>query len=532
MKNTKIIFFKKKPIFKMVFPILILVFAAVVHSILDGKLPLTGDEAYYWTWSRHLALGYHDQPPLVAWIIAFFSIFGKTVFWVRFPAVILTFFSGFLFFLFSKDLCGSYEKGIMALFLFLFTPILAVISLAIFPDIPLLFSWSLFLWSSWKWLQDDRFWVVMGIAFGLAMLSKLMGLFLFPSFLLFLVLSENHRSFLKKTSLWMSLFLSLIAASPFLYWNFLHHFQNFAYQFDFRLERKLIFSTSLFLTYLSLEMFVLFPLIFAMVVGVLLWLFRRAFQKDWKAIYVLSMALPIILFFFAASFFIHVGLHWALPGYLALFAVLPEWAYSARLKIFPVRKWMISGKSFLVFSLACSFCFSSFLFSILFWPKTLIPWISSLNLRYRDVNHGQPIKTQSLSEVLGYRKLGRAVLHDYGEICKTRKCFVFTDSYSLSSIISFYSNLPAKTILFTSMGGEYSQWDHWKDGVGDNALYVDTQPIGTRLDIDSILQKAFKKINPLPSLSVKEKGFDAKTFYFARCQDLVAPSSLEPMKNG
>ena len=28
--------------------------------------PLTFDEAYYWMWSKHLAGGYYDHPPMVA----------------------------------------------------------------------------------------------------------------------------------------------------------------------------------------------------------------------------------------------------------------------------------------------------------------------------------------------------------------------------------------------------------------------------------------------------------------------------------
>ena len=31
--------------------------------------PLTFDEAYYWMWSKHLAFGYYDHPPAVAYVI-------------------------------------------------------------------------------------------------------------------------------------------------------------------------------------------------------------------------------------------------------------------------------------------------------------------------------------------------------------------------------------------------------------------------------------------------------------------------------
>jgi 4-amino-4-deoxy-L-arabinose transferase-like glycosyltransferase len=35
-----------------------------------GRLDaLTADEAYYWMWSKHLAFGYYDHPPMVALVI-------------------------------------------------------------------------------------------------------------------------------------------------------------------------------------------------------------------------------------------------------------------------------------------------------------------------------------------------------------------------------------------------------------------------------------------------------------------------------
>jgi 4-amino-4-deoxy-L-arabinose transferase-like glycosyltransferase len=47
-----------------------------MRAIADFKLPLTGDEAYYWEWSRHLAFGYVDHPPAVAWTIRAFAWLG------------------------------------------------------------------------------------------------------------------------------------------------------------------------------------------------------------------------------------------------------------------------------------------------------------------------------------------------------------------------------------------------------------------------------------------------------------------------
>ena len=43
--------------------------AAVFRFLLFRGLDLYADEAYYWMWSRRLATGYFDHPPMVAWLI-------------------------------------------------------------------------------------------------------------------------------------------------------------------------------------------------------------------------------------------------------------------------------------------------------------------------------------------------------------------------------------------------------------------------------------------------------------------------------
>src|SRR5436305_14742092 len=52
--------------------------------------PLTFDEAYYWTWSKHLAFGYYDHPPMVALLIRLGTLIaGDTELGVRLVSILL-----------------------------------------------------------------------------------------------------------------------------------------------------------------------------------------------------------------------------------------------------------------------------------------------------------------------------------------------------------------------------------------------------------------------------------------------------------
>ena len=63
----------------------------VLRAVMAGLLPLSADEAYYWLWSRHLAAGYYDHPPAIAFVIRFGTfLFGDNEFGVRFGGVMLS----------------------------------------------------------------------------------------------------------------------------------------------------------------------------------------------------------------------------------------------------------------------------------------------------------------------------------------------------------------------------------------------------------------------------------------------------------
>ena len=76
---------------RVVFPLAAVAVLIVLRGVLSAFLPLSFDEAYYWMWSKHLAWGYYDHPPMVAFMIrAGTMLFGDTSFGVRAGALLLS----------------------------------------------------------------------------------------------------------------------------------------------------------------------------------------------------------------------------------------------------------------------------------------------------------------------------------------------------------------------------------------------------------------------------------------------------------
>ncbi|MDO9058989.1 MAG: glycosyltransferase family 39 protein, partial [Bradyrhizobium sp.] len=105
--------------------------------------PLTFDEAYYWMWSKHLAGGYYDHPPAVAFVIrAGTMILGDTELGVRLVSILLALPMSFAVYRTAAILFGGVRVAATATILLNVTLMAAVGTLIVTPDAPLLVASS------------------------------------------------------------------------------------------------------------------------------------------------------------------------------------------------------------------------------------------------------------------------------------------------------------------------------------------------------------------------------------------------------
>ena len=65
-----------------------------LRFLLAASIPVTGDEAYFFLWGRHPALGYYDHPPMTGLMLAALLSVGDALWWLRLPSVLLSSFIG------------------------------------------------------------------------------------------------------------------------------------------------------------------------------------------------------------------------------------------------------------------------------------------------------------------------------------------------------------------------------------------------------------------------------------------------------
>jgi 4-amino-4-deoxy-L-arabinose transferase-like glycosyltransferase len=205
-----------------------------LRFILGAWLPLSFDEAYYWLWSKHLALGYYDHPALIAFAIrAGTSIFGKTEFGVRLVPLAVSIAASWAVWRAAALWLASERAGAIACLLFSATLMVAAETMAATPDSLVIAAASLLLWTMAKLqtTQDGRWWLAAGVAAGTALFAKYTGFFLCGSLVFWLLVSAEGRTWLRTPWPYVGASIALLLFLPTFYWNMTHDFVSFRFQF-------------------------------------------------------------------------------------------------------------------------------------------------------------------------------------------------------------------------------------------------------------------------------------------------------------
>ena len=324
--NIEHMFTKIKSSHKIWIIFSILLIFTLVRLFINSHLELSPDEAYYWYWSKHLDLCYADHPPMVAYIMAFFTnIGGNTEFFVRLGGFFLSMGTLIIMFHTSRTLFPANKiEAWNLLFIFNITLLFSAGCIVQTPDEPMLFFWAAAVFFGSKIIMQgsSKYWYLWGTTLGLGLLSKYTMILLLPCTLLFLLVSPSERYWLKKKDPYLALLIALIIFSPVIYWNSQHHWVSFFYQLHqgFSPQRREILQIfSKLMEYLGGQAGVITPLLFIAFIlysikGFIISL--RPTKKEY--LYLVLLSWPIILFFALSTTLGKVAeVNWPAPAYVA-----------------------------------------------------------------------------------------------------------------------------------------------------------------------------------------------------------------------
>jgi len=224
--------------------LLLLLIWWIVNLFQAAFTELDVDEAYYWVYSNHLAWGYFDHPPFVAWLIRMGTvIFGNTTLGVRFFATLL---QPIYLYLFWKLLCSSDKRANVesdAILFFLLCasiPVLQVYGFVATPDAPLLFSTVLFLMAYRSFVKKNTWTTacLTGLTVAMLIYSKYHGILVFS----FVMLPDTLK-LLKNPRFYFIALVAAIVLCPHFLWLYNHDFDSIRFHLSERGQgRFLIFN--------------------------------------------------------------------------------------------------------------------------------------------------------------------------------------------------------------------------------------------------------------------------------------------------
>ncbi|WP_439615570.1 glycosyltransferase family 39 protein [Shinella sp.] len=475
------------------------VYVVMIRLVYQGSIDLIPQEAYYWNYAQHPALGYLDHPPMVAWLIWLgTSMFGHSEFGVRAGATLCWLLTAFFLFRFTDNLFGR-TSAFLALLLVSILPFFFAIGTVMTPDAPLTAAWAGALYFLERALirRRRRAWLGVGICIGLGMLSKYTIALLGPATIVFLIIHPQSRHWLLSKWPYLCAAIAVALFSPVILWNATHDWASFQFQGSRRWLADIRFSThtlSMFITAL------LGPIGLALAGITMARLPRLADHLAMRgpATFILVFTLVPLSVFLGFSLLHGVKLNWTGPLWLAL---LPAMAKIVADAVKQGRRTRLVA-ALKVGTATSILCFALFLhYLALGLPFT----------GYSGTLRGLPVAWEEFSAGAEQIKTKVAAETRYSPL------LVGMDAYNIASQLGFYGQ--GRTALdditsqnlFGQNGLMFATWHAGKASAGRVVILYGLKENSVSGDG---LASWFDTIGPVERRAVQKNGGVAGTFFY------------------
>lgn len=307
----------------------LLIISILIRCFIAAFFEFGNDEVYYWTYALYPDWSHFDHPPMVGLVMQLFSLnlTFTSEFALRLSSIIFMTINTVLMYMIGKEIKDK-QTGFYAALLYTASIYSFVITgIFILPDTPLVLFTLLSTLHFTKYFKHkgNKHIILAGLYSGLAMLSKYSGAFLWIGVGLYIILYARDE--LKKPSLYVSAFISLICLTPILIWNINNDFISFTFHGD-RVGLFGEFHPEYFLAELIGELGYNNPVNYILVIMTLIAIFKgKKFMADMPKRLFLCLSLPLIILFWIFSLTKQILPHWTAPSFVLL--LIPTSAYLA-----------------------------------------------------------------------------------------------------------------------------------------------------------------------------------------------------------
>jgi hypothetical protein len=272
----------------------------IINIVQARFTPLNNDEAYYWMYSKYLAWGYFDHPPMIALMIRIGYSFIHNELGLRIVVVLSQLVALYLLWqLTDKDKHRDKVDVLLFFMLVVMLPVFNIYGFISTPDAPLILFTVIFLFVYKQFLEEDS-WkntLFLGLSIAALMYSK------YHSGLLIILIILSNPRLLKNVKFYAASFLAFSLFFPHLFWQYSNGFPSFKYHL---IERVSSFNPHHMPEYLASQFSFHNPFLLVILVWIMIKVRSRdLFEKALK--YIIA---GFFIFFFISSFRYRVEPQW------------------------------------------------------------------------------------------------------------------------------------------------------------------------------------------------------------------------------
>ncbi len=306
---------KNKPFISLLWVALIITALRILYLWINQR-NLDIEEAQYWSWSQHLALGYHSKPPMISWVIYFSTLlFGNQEWAIRIFSPITYFFTALFVYGCAKKLFNP-QIGFWSAVSVLVLPAVTYSASIMSTDPLLILFWSLALMTFTYAYQSGRtgWWLLCGVAIGLGILSKYTMLAFLLSAILYFICNIHRRSPLKSGGPYLALVVAILIFLPNAIWNTQHHNPALEHVVEHNIHVQGLHLHWQNLSYFLLSQIgILGPvLVIFLIVAIVR---RRRLEQHEAALLLLCFTVPWLLLMAAEALLSRAYANWAVAAY-------------------------------------------------------------------------------------------------------------------------------------------------------------------------------------------------------------------------
>jgi 4-amino-4-deoxy-L-arabinose transferase-like glycosyltransferase len=480
---------------------LLIALVTASRLLLAGKFGLGVDESHYLLYSRHLAWGYFDHPPMVAFLAALTSLLGDSVLLVRLGPIVCSTVSLILLRYLALALYRDERVGLWSAVLIHMMPYQHLLLVGLLPDATLNIFWCGTLLAVWHAVHSGRWslWLLAGLLFGGALLSKYHAALLALCLLGYFSTSVDHRFWLKKAQPYVAVLIGLVVFLPNIMWNARRDWLSYSYQLGQGRGDGL--DAGKFLTAVGGQFGAWSPLIFGLLAAVFIALIRqrKISAADRFAVWT---SIPVFVFFCLAGLTSQILPHWTSMGWwtgsIAVTAVILQKTAGAKTVAKNWRRWSIAA-------LVTGFTMSALLYFVLFLPvvSPVYNWARdislNLNQKFPTLKPLKPFEPgfDISNELFGWPEIARQVEAIRARMPHPATTFVFAHRFHPASQMAVY--LEPNTVA-TTLHHRYNQYRLWfapEKHIGWDALFIIDQKRHQKRA--ERYQPLFNRLEPAPT---------------------------------